>query len=139
MKTLLVIFLLFGLKGLGQSKVSVQITNLRNNKGACRSCIFNSEASFKSSTALQCIQTSIADKQSSALFENLAPGTYAIFVFHDANNNNKMDKNFLGIPSEGYGASNNNLPFAAAPTFDGNKFTVTKGFNYSFKIRLRNL
>ena len=40
-------------------------------------------------------------------FNDIPPGTYAIAVFHDENANGKLDKNFLGIPCEGYGASNN--------------------------------
>ncbi|MCX2763828.1 DUF2141 domain-containing protein [Aquimarina muelleri] len=34
-------------------------------------------------------------------------GEYAISCFYDANNNKKMDTNFLGIPKEKVGASNN--------------------------------
>jgi uncharacterized protein (DUF2141 family) len=123
----------------GQSKLTFSVSNFENNKGVCRACLFNSEESFKQNKAIQCITIPVANKAAVVEFTNIAPGTYSMFVFHDANNNNKMDKNFLGIPSEGYGASKNNLPFAAAPTFSGNQFTVTKGFNYSFKVRLRNL
>jgi len=139
MKFLVLLFLLCFNETVAQSKISVNISNFRNNKGICRACIFNNAAAFSSSKALQCVQVPVSGKAAVAEFESIVEGTYAIFVFHDANSNNKMDKNFLGIPSEGYGASQNNLPFAAAPTFDGNKFTVTKGYNYSFKIRLRNL
>jgi len=34
-------------------------------------------------------------------------GKYAVSVFHDENSNGKLDTNFLGIPREGVGASNN--------------------------------
>ena len=40
-------------------------------------------------------------------FKDLPPGTYAVQVMHDENENNKLDTNFLGIPTEGYGFSNN--------------------------------
>jgi uncharacterized protein (DUF2141 family) len=60
-------------------------------------------------------------------------------VFHDENNNNKMDKNFLGIPKEGYGASKNKLPFASAPTFNDNMFMLKDGATGNVLIRLRNL
>ena len=40
-------------------------------------------------------------------FKDLAPGTYAVQVMHDENENNQLDTNFLGIPTEGYGFSNN--------------------------------
>lgn len=50
-----------------------------------------------------------------------------------------MDKNFLGIPKEGYGASKNKLPFASAPDFDDNKFQVLQNTITNLTIRLRNL
>jgi uncharacterized protein (DUF2141 family) len=136
---LFLILLLVGPCSFAQSKVSFSVSNFRNNKGVCRACLFNSEESFKQNKAIQCIAIPVTNKAAIVEFTNISPGVYSMFVFHDANSNNKMDKNFLGIPSEGYGASKNNLPFAAAPTFSGNQFTVTKGFNYSFKVRLRNL
>ncbi len=40
-------------------------------------------------------------------FEDVPIGTYAIAIFHDTNSNGKLDKNFLGIPKEGYAFSNN--------------------------------
>lgn len=40
-------------------------------------------------------------------FENIPFGEYAIKVHHDEDGNNEMDTNFLGIPSEDYGFSNN--------------------------------
>ncbi|MGB0978565.1 MAG: DUF2141 domain-containing protein [Croceimicrobium sp.] len=37
----------------------------------------------------------------------LKPGKYALAIFHDANNNDELDKAFSGIPTEKYGFSNN--------------------------------
>jgi uncharacterized protein (DUF2141 family) len=120
-----------------QNKVTASITNFRNDKGVCRACIFSSEETFDKSTPLQCQVLTISQKKTEVVFD-VPNGSYAIFAFHDANNNSKMDKNFLGIPSEGYGASRNKLPFAAKPKFVSNKFPV-KGVPVTLTIRLRNL
>jgi len=124
-----------------QGTVAVQITNLRNDKGVCRVCLFDNAASFKGTEGkpVQCLVVPVGRQSSEAIFRDLAPGTYAVFVFHDANNNGKFDTNFLGIPKEGYGASRNNLPFAAAPSFDGNKISVAANTTTTLNIRLRNL
>jgi uncharacterized protein (DUF2141 family) len=37
---------------------------------------------------------------------NVKPGSYSIAVFHDVNGNGKLDRNFIGLPSEPYGFSN---------------------------------
>lgn len=40
------------------------------------------------------------------IFRNLKPGLYAAFAYHDANDNSRLDTNFLGLPNEGVGYSN---------------------------------
>ena len=51
-------------------------------------------------------------------------GEYAIAAVLDTNANNKMDKNFIGIPKEQYGFSNNAMGRMSAPSFDQAKFSV---------------
>ena len=125
----------------GQNKVVADITNFKNSKGVCQACLFNNSASFngEGGKPFQCVKLSINGKTVQAVFENILTGTYALFVLHDANNNNKMDKNWLGIPKEGYGASRNRLPFAAPPRFKENQFVVSENTVTRFTIRLRNL
>jgi uncharacterized protein (DUF2141 family) len=59
----------------------------------------------------------INGKTSTVKFDNLECGTYAVAVFHDRNNNGKLDKNMLGIPVERYGFSNNARETFSAPSF----------------------
>jgi uncharacterized protein (DUF2141 family) len=51
-------------------------------------------------------------------FGNLAPGRYAIVVVDDENGNGDLDRNLLGIPTEGYGFSNGVRPTLRPPSFD---------------------
>jgi uncharacterized protein (DUF2141 family) len=55
---------------------------------------------------------------------DLAPGEWAVAVSQDLNNNDKLDKNFLGIPTEPFAFSNNVKPRLSAPSFQECKFTV---------------
>lgn len=135
------LFMLFGfLQSWSQGKINVQVTNFSNNKGSCIICLYDSADDFSDKgKPVQCTTVPVANKNTTAVFNNIAPGTYAILVIHDANNNRKFDTNFLGIPKEGYGASQNKLPFAGAPKFEENKFVVTdQSVNYS-NIKLRYL
>ncbi|MER3465188.1 MAG: hypothetical protein C4329_13040 [Chitinophagaceae bacterium] len=101
-------------------------------------CLFNNAAAFADDgRPVACKVMSIIDKESQMEFDNIPQGTYALVLFHDVNNNGKFDKNFLGIPKEGYGASKNKLPFAAAPKFDENKFVVTNNSTVYLPIKLR--
>ena len=40
-------------------------------------------------------------------FKNLPAGRYALRLMHDENDNGKLDSNLIGMPTEGYGYSNN--------------------------------
>jgi uncharacterized protein (DUF2141 family) len=54
----------------------------------------------------------------------LAPGTYAIAVLDDTNNNGEMDFNFIGYPLEGYGFSNYVHSGIFSPAYSDFDFTV---------------
>ena len=54
----------------------------------------------------------------------LTPGEWAVALTQDLNNNGRLDKNFLGIPTEPFAFSNNVKPRLSAPSFQQCKFTV---------------
>ncbi|TCZ71035.1 DUF2141 domain-containing protein [Flaviaesturariibacter aridisoli] len=124
-----------------QSTIVARMTNLRNNKGVCRVCLFDRAEAFKGTEGapLQCREVPVLQGKAEAVFSNLPAGNYALFAFHDANANGKFDTNFLGIPKEGYGASRNNLPFAAAPGFESNKVQLPARSVLQLTMRFRNL
>jgi uncharacterized protein (DUF2141 family) len=67
----------------------------------------------------------------SVVIADLPPGTYAVAVYADDNRNGKQDKNFLGVPKEIYGFSNEargmfGPPDFAAAAFDIGENAVTK-------------
>jgi uncharacterized protein (DUF2141 family) len=51
------------------------------------------------------------------LFKNLSPGEYVVRIFHDENNNQKMDMNAFGMPTEGYGFSNEAIGNMGPPQY----------------------
>jgi uncharacterized protein (DUF2141 family) len=133
-------FLVFCNGAAAQGRIIVTIANLTSDKGVCKTCLFDNADSFVGNgSAFKCANLKIQNKIAVFVFDAVPTGIYAIAVFHDENNNNKMDKNFLGIPKEGYGASKNKLPFASAPTFRDNQFEVSAASNLNISIRLRNL
>jgi uncharacterized protein (DUF2141 family) len=66
----------------------------------------------------------------------LAHGEWAVAITQDTNNNDKLDKNFMGIPTEPYAFSNNVRPKLAPPAFEECKFTVN-GAGTVVAIRLK--
>jgi len=55
---------------------------------------------------------------------SLPPGRYAVSVFQDMNGNRKLDTNFIGIPTEASGSSNDAPAKWSAPKFKDAVFTV---------------
>lgn len=67
----------------------------------------------------------IVNGGTTAKFTVKSPGKYAVRYFHDENNNNGLDRNYLNYPIEGYGFSNNVGVFGP-PTFNDLLFDVNK-------------
>ena len=54
----------------------------------------------------------------------LEEGKYAVVVYHDENDNHKFDRNWIGLPTEGFGVSNDPALFLAPPAFEESAFEV---------------
>lgn len=104
--------------------IKVNITGFRNNNGKCNIYIYNSKDGFpaKPEKALKTLSGEIRQNRCVINISSLKPGDYAISVVHDENGNNKIDTNFLGIPREGLGSSNNPKSFGP-PSFNDSRFT----------------
>ena len=60
-------------------------------------------------------------------FKGLGSGIYAVSIYHDENDNGKLDANFMGIPSEPYAFSNNAKGMFGPPSFEDCRFEVKSG------------
>lgn len=58
------------------------------------------------------------------VFGEFPKGRYSVEMFHDQNQNNKLDTNFLGIPKEGWGVSNDARGVMSAPKFEDTLFPI---------------
>ncbi|MEO7082183.1 MAG: DUF2141 domain-containing protein [Flavobacteriales bacterium] len=72
----------------------------------------------------------------SCSFEGITPGTYAIKVFHDVNENGELDTSWIGWPQEPYGFSNDAPVNTGPPPFKLASIQVKEG-NQTERIRLR--
>lgn len=69
-------------------------------------------------------------------FTGLDSGTYALAVSHDLNGNQRTDTNFIGMPKEDWGVSNNVRPRLRAPRFEEARFEVKDGENARLEVRI---
>lgn len=100
------------------AELTVDVQNLRSGGGNVHFAIYAAPESFPSSKGMLKDQIiPVNDKSAAAVFSGLAPGVYALAVFHDENANHEFDKGFLDIPLEGYGFSNDAKVFFGPPDF----------------------
>ncbi|MGH9537411.1 MAG: DUF2141 domain-containing protein [Terriglobales bacterium] len=104
--------------------IHVEISGLRNDKGQVMCALFSSAKDFPKQPDKAVMRTTaaISNRHAVCEFPGALPDTYAVSVVHDENSNNKLDTNFVGMPREGVGASNNAKGHFGPPKFDAASF-----------------
>jgi uncharacterized protein (DUF2141 family) len=92
----------------------------------------------KADKAVARLTAKIAERQAVCDFTGVAPGTYAVSVVHDENSNGKLDTNFIGMPREGVGASNDAKGHMGPPKFSAASFRY-EGGRMDLMIRVKYL
>lgn len=112
-----------------ENQIRVEISGLRSDKGQDSCALFSSAADFpkRADKAVARTTSAIVNRHAFCDFSGVAPGTYAVSVFHDENSNGKLDTNFMGIPREGVGASNNAKGHFGPPKFEAAAFRFAGG------------
>ncbi|RJR43346.1 MAG: DUF2141 domain-containing protein [Desulfobacteraceae bacterium] len=110
--------------------IHVTVLNIRNSTGTVDCALFDSPVGFpvevlRSATNVMVIK--IRDTQARCDFLDIPPGTYALAVIHDENMNGELDTNWVGMPKEGYGFSNDAKGILGAPSFSSARFQYDGG------------
>ena len=107
--------------------VKVKITGFRVNTGKLYVSIYQNQESFLKigkQTATNVVQVNAKDTAIETCFSGLESGWYAIALYHDEDDNKKMNSGLFGIPLEPYGLSNNFRPRFSYPKFSQCSFYV---------------
>jgi uncharacterized protein (DUF2141 family) len=114
-----VINLLMATKDTGNVPLKLTITNLETETGTIYIGVYTPDNKFPSEDdRFRGYKFKPTDLILSTQITDLPYGTYAFALYQDVNENGKIDKNFLGIPTEPYAFSNNARPAFKAPSFD---------------------
>jgi len=119
------------------AEIIVQVFGAPTDNGSINCGLFGSEEGFPTDGD-KAIQQSHTPNNGTAIckFTDLAAGTYAVSTAHDANGNGKTDTNFVGIPKEAWGVSNNIRPRLRAPNFKESQFSLKDGESLIIDIKL---
>lgn len=86
----------------------VNVTGVREHKGMLSLAVYDSAASWDADGKTVAADRKTPDaSQVTFRFTDLPAGKVAVAAMHDENSNGKLDSNFMGMPTEGYGFSNN--------------------------------
>jgi uncharacterized protein (DUF2141 family) len=100
------------------AKLKIEVIDVRSKRGELIFGVFKSETGFPSKEKNSVNWQVKAADTNTVVFEcELPPGKYSASVLHDENSNKDMDTNLVGIPTEGYGVTNNPKPKYRAATF----------------------
>ena len=106
-----------------RGNLNIKITGFENDKGDCWFALDNSERVYESKDSVFIGKIlPIINRGVSLKIDSLEYGVYAIRVFHDENSNGILDLNFLGIPMEEYGYSNNVSAWFGPPKWEKTRF-----------------
>ncbi len=75
------------------------------------------------------IRVPLTSQVADGCFAVSGPGTYAVAVYNDANDNHQFDRTLVGLPAEAYGFSNDAPIFLGPPSFKSVAFEVRPGTN----------
>ena len=123
------------------SLVDIEITvkNIKTPNGKILIGIFKDNASFDTEKPFKSVQASKESMKSGLLkvTTQLEPGVYGASLLDDANNNTKMDYNFIGVPKEGFGFSNYYHKGFSKPKLQTIQFEVKAAVSTKIEMTIR--
>ena len=81
---------------------------MKNNNGNILIALNNTKEDYQAKgEAFRNATVDIGDQRAMCVFDSKPYGVYAIKTFHDEDKDGELNTNFLGMPTEDYGFSNN--------------------------------
>lgn len=127
-------------KAATSNDLKITVDGLKKQQGQICFSVFARSKGFPSKKASSlrngCIK--VAENSVELNFKNLKAGNYAVAVFHDVNSDGALNRNFVGIPTEGFGFTNNPKILNGPPKFNDSAVLVA-GSSTNTQINLQYL
>jgi uncharacterized protein (DUF2141 family) len=124
-----------------QGSLKVAIAGFKDSQGHLRIALCNSAENYTAiddgtQMPFRQAEVEVVNPETQHVFEDLPFGFYAIKTSQDKNDNDKLDKSFIGKPTEPYGFSNNARGKRGPPSFEQTKFNFdTDGTVVTIQLR----
>ncbi len=125
MRLLLIAFLVIPFLGFSQNKLVIEVVGVANSEGNIKVALYDKAESFLSNDLVFKTDSVLARQgMTQLLLEDIPDGEYAVAIFHDANGNDELDTNWLGIPKEPIGFSKSGMKTFGPPKFKDCSFRI---------------
>lgn len=125
---------LYALPG-AAADVTLAVSNIEAIQGELRWSVFDSAETYAGDrNPVIAGRSRVQGDAMVVTLHDLPPGNYAVKLFHDANQNGELDTNMVGLPTEGYGFSNNAGRFGP-PDFDDAAVEVQADTRIDVRVR----
>jgi len=113
----------------------LKVDKISKPKGVMMIALYNSADGYNSDiNTFSGKRIAVTQNTLTVNFGDVPAGDYAIKLYHDGNENGVIDKNVIGLPTEGYGFSNNGGAMGQ-PSFQDAKFTLSSNSTISIHLR----
>ena len=117
--------------------LTVTVENLQNSNGVVQFTLYNKTGTIPDEEYEYYFKQEIGEienKTSTYVFVNLPPGSYAINILHDEDENGQIKKGWL-LPKEGIGFSNfESIGFSNRPNFKKASFYLDQDLEKKIKV-----
>lgn len=109
----------------GSNTLILTVEGVRSDKGQLRAQLLARKAPDAAAETVGYAVEAAQTGKVTMTFRNLPAGDYAVQLFHDENDNGRVEMNLAGIPTEGFGFSNIPQVQGGIPPFERMKVAVT--------------
>lgn len=122
----------------GEARLSVRVENLRSARGEVVLELYpDDQRRFLAHLGrVTRVRVKAQQPATEACLQAPGPGRYAVVIYHDENNDEVFNRSKIGLPTEGFGFSNNVRPLLGAPSLKSVLIDVPAG-DTAIGVRLR--
>ncbi|MEQ9305209.1 MAG: DUF2141 domain-containing protein [Marinoscillum sp.] len=132
---MLITHLLLIFVALFANNLIVEISEISEAKGTLRVAVYDHAETHLDAHQLAFYkEVKVRQTGTMQIILSLPPGTYSLAVYHDLNDDKELNTNFLGMPKEPYGFSNNAMGTFGPPSFDAAKFDTPETTRVSISL-----
>ena len=116
---------IYALEAQQTGDLTIVLTGFENNNGLVWISLVNSEQGYVDEHKAYCgIRTKLTNRRVEIVLKGIPYGEYGIRTYHDEDESGELSKNFLGIPKDAYGFSNNVRGLLGTPPYDKVSFQL---------------